>query len=84
MKALRKKSIQIYIEPEQDSFLEILAKKKGVSKASIIRDGLDKFFSEIPVDEDPLMGLIGLGSSGKRDLSEMHDRYLEEFAKPDE
>ncbi len=81
MKSLKKKPIQIYIEPEQDSLLEMLAKKKGVSKASIIRSGLDKFFSELPVNEDPLMGLIGLGGSGRRDLSEMHDRYLAENTK---
>jgi len=81
MKSLKKKPIQIYLEPEQDILLDLLAKKKGVSKASIIRSGLDKLFSELPTGEDPLMSIIGLSSSGKRDLAEKHDRYLVEYGK---
>jgi len=76
MRMLKKKPIQIYIEPGQDNLLKILSKKRGVSKAAIIRDGLDKFLKELPVNEDPAMGLVGLGSSGKGDLSRKHDGYL--------
>jgi len=76
MKTLKKKPIQVYIEPEQDYVLGNLAKKRGTSKAEIIRKSLDKFLREIPLEEDPAMGLVGLGSSGKRDLSEHHDEYL--------
>ncbi len=36
MKNLKKKPIQIYIEPQQDYVLGNLAKKKGISKAEII------------------------------------------------
>ena len=76
MKSLKKKPIQIYIEPQQDYVLGNLAKKRGISKAEIIRKSLDKFLREIPLEEDPGMGLIGLGSSGKRNLSDDHDKYL--------
>ncbi|MCG6538000.1 MAG: ribbon-helix-helix domain-containing protein [Syntrophales bacterium LBB04] len=76
MKTLKKKQIQVYIEPEQDYVLGNLARKRGVSKAEIIRKSLDKFLREIPLEEDPAMGLVGLGSSGKKDLSENHDKYL--------
>jgi hypothetical protein len=76
MKNLKKKPIQIYIEPQQDHILEILSKKTGISKAGIIRESLGKFLKEIPVEEDSAMGLIGLGSSGKRNLSDQHDKYL--------
>jgi len=79
MGSLKKKPIQIYIEPQQDRILEILSKKRGVSKAGIIRDSIGKFLEEIPVEEDPAMGLIGLGSSGKRDLSDQHDKYLTKY-----
>jgi hypothetical protein len=79
MRSLKKKPIQIYIEPQQDRILEILSKKRGVSKAGIIRDSIGKFLEEIPVEEDPAMGLIGLGSSGKRDLSDQHDKYLTKY-----
>ena len=81
MKSLKKKPIQIYIEPQQDYVLENLAKKKGVSKAEIIRKSLDKFLREIPLEEDPGMGLIGLGKSGKGNVSDNHDRYLSRYAR---
>jgi hypothetical protein len=76
MKSLKKKPIQIYIEPQQDYVLENLAQKRGLSKAEIIRKSLDKYLREIPLEEDPGMGLVGLGHSGKRDLSDHHDQYL--------
>ena len=81
MKNLKKKPIQIYIEPQQDYVLGNLAKKKGMSKAEIIRKSLDKFLREIPLEEDPGMGLIGLGNSGKRNLSDSHDKYLVRYAR---
>jgi Ribbon-helix-helix domain len=76
MRNLKKKPIQIYIEPEQDTMLDILAEQKGVSKAAIIRDGIERLIAELPVEDDPAMGLIGIGKSGRRDLSEKHDKYL--------
>ena len=81
MKAFKKKPIQIYIEPGQDDALEVLAKKNGVSKASIIRESLAKYLRELPVEEDPLMGLIGLGSSGMSDVSKRHDHYLVKYTR---
>ncbi len=81
MKRLKKKPIQIYIEPQQDYVLGNLARKKGISKAEIIRKSLDHFLREIPLEEDPGMGLVGLGSSGKRNLSRDHDQYLTGYAR---
>ncbi len=80
MRSLKKKPIQIYIEPGQDNLLEILSKKRGVSKASLIRVGLEKFLKELPLEEDPAMEIIGLGSSGKNDISERHDRYITSYS----
>jgi hypothetical protein len=56
-------------------------RKKGVSKIEIIRESFDKFLREIPLEEDPGMGLIGLGNSGKRDLSDNHERYVARYAR---
>ena len=81
MAGTRKKPIQIYIEPQQDYVLGNLARKKGISKAEIIRKSLDRFLREIPLEEDPGMGLVGLGNSGKRNLSDHHDRYLVRYAR---
>jgi len=79
MRALKKKPLQIYIESKQELLLESLAKKKGTSKAEIIRLSIDKYLNELPVDEDPAFRIIGLGSSGKSgggNISEKHDIYL--------
>ena len=80
MKTLKKKPIQIYLEPRQDEVLEYLSKKGRISKAALIRKSVDKFLKELPVEEDAAMNLIGLGKSGKGDLSEKHDRYLARYA----
>jgi hypothetical protein len=81
MKALKKKPIQIYIENQQDYVLAALARSKGASKAEIIRECLDKYLREIPLKDDPAIELIGLGNSGKKDLSERHDAYLVQYAR---
>jgi predicted DNA-binding protein len=80
MKALKKKPIQIYIEPRQDNVLEDLSKKRGISKAAIIRESVEKYLKELPVEEDAAIGIIGLGRSGKGDLSGKHDRYLARYS----
>lgn len=82
MKSLKKKPIQIYIEPQQDFVLENLAQKRGLSKAELIRKSLDQYLKEIPLEEDPGMGLIGLGNSGKKDLSDHHDQYVARSIRP--
>jgi hypothetical protein len=76
MKQIKKSPIQIYIDPQQNYALTALARSKGISKAEIIRESLDRYLREIPVEDDPAMGLLGLGNSGKHDLSENHDAYI--------
>jgi len=56
-------------------------REKGVSKIEVIQKSLAKFLREIPLEEDPGIGLIGLGNSAKRNLSENHDKYLARYAK---
>lgn len=79
MNSLKKKPIQIYIEPRQDNILAVISKNRGVSKAAIIRESLEKFLKELPVEKDPALRIIGLGSSGKTDISEKHDKYLARY-----
>ena len=81
MRTLKKKPIQIYIEPAQDAALAALAEKQGTSKAELIRESIEKYLSALPLEADPAMGLVGLGSSGKKDVSEKHDRYLAKYAR---
>ena len=79
MRSLKKKPLQIYIEPGQELLLENLAKEKRISKAEIVRLSLNRYLSSIPLDEDPALGIIGLGRSGKGDISEKHDSYLDQY-----
>jgi hypothetical protein len=76
MKSLKKKPIEINIEPKED-----FVRKKGISKTEIIRQSLDKFLREIHSEENPGVGLIGHGNSDKRSLSNNHDKYLARYAR---
>ncbi|MCL4490716.1 MAG: ribbon-helix-helix domain-containing protein [Nitrospirae bacterium] len=80
MRALKKKPIQVYIEPDQDRALEVMSRRKGTSKAAIIRLSLSHYLTMTPVEEDPALGLVGLGKSGKGDLAERHDHYLARYS----
>lgn len=81
VRILKKKPIQMYIEPGQDAALAVLARKRGVSKAELIRESIEKYLAALPFEEDPAMELVGLGTSGKRDVSELHDKYLASYRR---
>jgi hypothetical protein len=76
--ALRKKPLQIYLEERQHRALRVIARRRGVSVARLLRDGADKVIAEtVPPADDPLMDLIELAQSGgPRDGAERHDAYL--------
>lgn len=76
--ALReRKPLQVYLDPEQDRALRVLAQRQKVSLAELIRRGVDRYLAEaLPPERDPSLKLIGLGSSGRDDLSVRHDEVL--------
>ena len=76
MKRLKKTPIQIYLEPEQDKIIALLAKASGKSKAAIIRSCISQFLSSIPPEKDPALDIMNLGASGEMDIAEKHDDYL--------
>ncbi|MBI2304272.1 MAG: ribbon-helix-helix protein, CopG family [Chloroflexi bacterium] len=78
MGTLTKKPIQVYLESRQAETLRWLADKKGVSVAELVRRSVDCYLAQLPPEEDPLWGIIGLGKSGLGDLAERHDYYLYE------
>ena len=80
----RMRRTQIYLEPELADALDRVARRRGTSRANVIREAARQFVAaERPIDEDPLFGIIGIGSSGLGDVSERHDDYLieDEIAK---
>jgi hypothetical protein len=70
--------VQVMLTEDQDRRLEALARKRRVSKGSLVRQGIDLLFAQGSTgDTEPLLKLIGqAGRSGIRDASVKHDRYL--------
>lgn len=75
MRKLRERPLQIYLRPDQDSALRQMAAARGVSMAELVRNGVDHIIATAPVEDDPTLGLIGIGS-GPGDLSTNHDYYI--------
>jgi hypothetical protein len=79
MSTLTKRPIQVYLKQEQDRALRALAQKLGLSIAELVRRSIDHYLAELPVEEDPALGIVGLGHSGVGDLAAEHDRYITAF-----
>jgi len=76
MEKTKKIPIQIYLEPEQDKIIAFLAEKGGKSKAAIIRLCISRYLDSLPPEQDPALGNMKLGASGRKDIAEKHDDYL--------
>jgi hypothetical protein len=72
------KPVQVYLRQDQLNALRSLAKRRGVSLAELVRQGVDYLLAEVPAEEDPLWNIIGLADAGPSDLAEKHDEYLAE------
>lgn len=78
MRKMRERPIQIYLRPDQDAAIRAMAKTENVAIAELVRRGIDQLLTQVPVEQDPLMSIIGLGSSNVTDLAENHDHYIVE------
>ncbi len=77
MGSLTKKPIQVYLRPEQVEPLRDLARRRNVSVAELVRQGIDRVLAAVPPEDDPLLGIIGLvDDDGPTDMAEKHDDYL--------
>jgi len=81
MKGLKKIPIQIYLEPEQDKIIGLLAEARGKSKAAIIRSCISQHIESLPLENDPALKIMNLGESEEKDIAERHDDYLISFEK---
>ena len=81
MDKLKKIPIQVYLDPEQDRIIGFLSQRSGKSKASVIRLCISEYLERLPSEEDPALGNMKLGSSGRKDIAKKHDAYLTSFAK---
>jgi hypothetical protein len=71
---------QVYLTRAQDRRLKQEAARRRRAEAEIIRAALDRELGdETPsseIDRDPFWSMIGLGRSGRGDLSENVDHHL--------
>lgn len=70
--------LQVVLTDEQDRQLAKLAQKRQISKAHLVREGIELVLrQERDEAPDPLLDLIGqAGCIGRRDVSRRHDAYL--------
>ncbi len=77
MREVTRKPLQIYLEGRQERVLRALAAREHVSLAELIRRSVDRYLEEVVTPEqDPSLGIIGLGRSGRGDLSVEHDAVV--------
>jgi len=72
----KKVPVQVYLEPEYLKIIGLLSRTTGKSRAAIIRSCISRFIASLPVEKDPALSIMNLGSSGKKDIAERHDDYL--------
>lgn len=73
----------IQLPDDQAEALERTARRRGVSKAAVIREALAALLereSDGPAVERALRA-AGAGASGVKDLGERHDDYLADLAR---
>jgi predicted transcriptional regulator len=72
---------QIYLPAELSAALDRAARRRGTSRAELIRLAARQFIEGAQMDgEDPILGLIGLGDAGSGRISEDHDDALAEHS----
>jgi len=81
MAKMTNRPLQVYLRPDQESALDDLSRRTGRSKADLMRESLDRFLSDLPLEDDPAMRIVSLGKSEKGDLAERHDAYVEEAVR---
>jgi hypothetical protein len=75
-----KSRTMVYLEPEQLQSLQLEARNQRISLAELMRRLVrnhltgDKGIPAAP--KEAYLKIVGLGSSGKQDISEKHDHYL--------
>ena len=75
---------QISLEPEQADRLRRLAQERGVSMAHLVREAVDQAYATVLVPPsradlwDRALEAVGSGQGDGANVSEDHDRYLDE------
>ena len=71
---------QVQLERRQHARLKALAETRGQSMGSMIRESVAVYLADQPVEDDPLLSIIGLfedtGEKPFGDVAINHDAYL--------
>lgn len=73
---LTKKPVQVYLRPEQLEALRYQARRRNVTVAALVRQGVDRILAEVPPEQDSLWDIVGMVKAGPSHVSEKHDEYL--------
>jgi len=72
----------VYLGHDELQALRTEARSRGISLAELMRRLVKQYLQERqgapPVPADTYLKIVALGSSGRQDISERHDRYLGE------
>jgi hypothetical protein len=73
----------IQLPEDQAAALERAARRRGISKAAVVREALGMLFAREGGDAvfERAMRAAGSGASGVHDLGERHDDYLGERSR---
>lgn len=72
---------QIYLEPELADALDRVARRRGTTRAEVIRVAARRYLAQEGLErDDPIVDVIGLGRSDGGRTSEEHDRILTDEA----
>jgi len=70
----------VYLDSEELQALRTEAKTQGISLGALLRrpvqEHLEKRQDMAPASPSAFMRLVGLGASGREDISEHHNAYL--------
>lgn len=74
---------QIQLDSSQFEILSEESKRRKISIGdllhSLVKQYLDEIFISRKSDQADFMSIVGLGDSGKHDVSKNHDKYLGEL-----
>ncbi len=87
----KKDRLQFYIDPEANRQLNVVSENLGVSKAELIREGVNKVLKDkLPLKDDPAYKLIGLidkshkvANEKEKNIAKDHDYYLYGEGRPE-
>ena len=76
----RRVPFQVMFDRDQHHRLRRVAQQRGTSIGSLVRESVARYLADVAVEDDPLLGLIGLADDqGPRphgDVGVEHDAYL--------